>query len=219
MFAADTPAIVAVITSHPDKVVEMSTLMMAGMAASQKEEGIKMYEACVNQSKPNEFAFIECYRDLKATATHSKEPHFKAMNKGMRSLLGGKPSLHILKRSLYAPATAPSPGSVVTTSTIQCIAQLKAAPGKEEEMEKVLASMIEPSNAETGCVLYELFTEPKTPGSFTFVEVWKDAAAQRHHSTLPHYTTMARSLKTRGLLGAAPVVRNFKSITSTSSKM
>ena len=120
MFAADTPAIVAVITSHPDKVVEMSTLMMAGMAASQKEEGIKMYEACVNQSKPNEFAFIECYRDLKATATHSKEPHFKAMNKGMRSLLGGKPSLHILKRSLYAPATAPSPGSVVTTSTIQC---------------------------------------------------------------------------------------------------
>lgn len=33
------------------------------------------------------------------------------------------------------------------------IAQLKAAPGKEEEMEKVLASMIEPSNAETGCVL------------------------------------------------------------------
>ena len=166
---------------------------------------------------PAEFVFIECYRNMGATKSHGKEPHFKTMNKAMGPLMGGKPVLHWLQRSAYAATFAPSSGSVITASTIQCVAQLKAASGKEDALEKVLAAMVGPSNAEDGCYMYELFTEPKSPGSFTFVEVWKDASAQAQHSTLPHFKTMGRALKTGGLLGGAPVVRNFQSITAPAS--
>jgi len=218
-YTQSTPAIVAVITAQPDKVAEMRAVMLEGMFGSQNEDGIKMYEACVNLKNPAEFAFIECYKDMQSTATHGKEPHFKTMNKAMRPLIGGKPVLHMLQRSTHAATLAASSGSVITASTIQCIAQLKAAPGKEGVLEKVLAAMVGPSNAEPGCFMYELFTEPKKPGRFTFVEVWKDTAAQAEHSTLPHFKTMGRALKTQGLLGGAPVIRNFQSITATTSKL
>lgn len=166
----------------------------------------------MNIDDPAEFAFIECYRSMAATASHSKQPHFKTMSKGMQPLIAAKPTMAILQRSKHAGTLDESAGSVVTNTTIQCVAQLKAAAGKEEELEKVLAAAVTPSNAEAGCLMYELFVEPKKPGAFTFIEVWANAESQKQHSRMPHFKAMGRGLK--GLLAGAPVVRNYRSISA-----
>jgi quinol monooxygenase YgiN len=74
-----------------------------------------------------------------------------------------------------------------TGNELIIIAESKAKPGKEAELRAALMSMLAPSRAEPGCVLYTLHEDPADPGHFYFYEIWKDEAAFDFHAHTEHF--------------------------------
>ena len=68
------------------------------------------------------------------------------------------------------------------------IAESHAKPGHEDELRAKLKTLIEPSRAEPGCVMYTLHENPAEPGKFLFYEIWKDDAAFEYHTKTKHFT-------------------------------
>lgn len=64
---------------------------------------------------------------------------------------------------------------------------LKAKPGKEAELRKELAAVVEPSRKEPGNLRYDLFEDQQQPGLFVFVEQWASVEERtKHHEDAPH---------------------------------
>jgi quinol monooxygenase YgiN len=74
-----------------------------------------------------------------------------------------------------------------TGNELIIVAESTAKPGKEAELRAALVSMLAPSRAEPGCVLYQLHEDTVTPGRFVFYEIWKDAATFEFHTKTEHF--------------------------------
>ena len=66
------------------------------------------------------------------------------------------------------------------------IATFKARPGREAELEAVLTALIEPTRAEEGCRLYELWRNRQDGCELTFVEEWTSDDALAAHAASDH---------------------------------
>lgn len=69
---------------------------------------------------------------------------------------------------------------------LSVLGQLKARPGKEEALRKVLLSLVEPTRAEDGCVQYDLHVHTSDPGRFVFYENWNSREHLDAHLASPH---------------------------------
>jgi quinol monooxygenase YgiN len=56
--------------------------------------------------------------------------------------------------------------------TIIVVSTHQARPGKEAELKKALASLVEPTRKEAGCINYDLHVSPEYPRKFMFHETW-----------------------------------------------
>ncbi len=63
---------------------------------------------------------------------------------------------------------------------------MEAVPGHEDELAEQLQALVGPTNAEPGCLIYQLHRDPENPGKFMFYERFVDQAALDSHSTSPH---------------------------------
>ena len=52
------------------------------------------------------------------------------------------------------------------------LARLKAKPGKEQELRRVLEGLLKPTRLEDGCINYELHCHDEDPSEFMFYENW-----------------------------------------------
>jgi quinol monooxygenase YgiN len=57
-------------------------------------------------------------------------------------------------------------------SEIVVVGSLKARPGKEDEAAEALATLVEPTHGEAGCILYSLNQGVADKARFAFVERW-----------------------------------------------
>jgi quinol monooxygenase YgiN len=57
-------------------------------------------------------------------------------------------------------------------SELFIVVGLKAKAGKENELRRDLAALVEPSRKEDGNIRYDLFEDQDEPGRFVFVEAW-----------------------------------------------
>lgn len=71
---------------------------------------------------------------------------------------------------------------------LSVVAQLKARPGKEDDLRGMLLTLIEPTRAEDGCVQYDLHVHATDPGRFVFYENWTSREHLDRHLTSPHLT-------------------------------
>jgi quinol monooxygenase YgiN len=81
------------------------------------------------------------------------------------------------------------------SDTITLIAAFQAEPGQEHRLREELTAMIEPSEAEPGCVRYRPLIDPKAPGAMVIVEEWVDKAALEFHFTTRHFKRVAAVLE------------------------
>jgi len=56
-----------------------------------------------------------------------------------------------------------------------------------EELKALLKTMIEPSQASPGCLLYEIYQMDDKPTTFVVIESWRDEAALNGHKNSAHY--------------------------------
>ena len=73
-------------------------------------------------------------------------------------------------------------------STPRCTltATLHARPEKRDELIKLLASFVEPSRGEPGCVEYHFHVSAEDPNVFYFYENWATRADLDRHLELPY---------------------------------
>lgn len=69
---------------------------------------------------------------------------------------------------------------------LDVVAHIYAAPGHEDLVREVLASYVEPTRKEDGCLRYDLFADLSDPTRFTFIEEWTSAEALQAHSQSAH---------------------------------
>lgn len=72
-------------------------------------------------------------------------------------------------------------------SELFIVVGLHAKDGKEEELHRDLAALVEPSRREDGNLRYDLFVDRSDPGRFIFVEQWASTEQRdKHHNEGPH---------------------------------
>jgi quinol monooxygenase YgiN len=67
------------------------------------------------------------------------------------------------------------------------IARWTAEPGEEQEVERAIRALIEPSRAEPGMLLYQAHRDPEDRRVFCFYEQYLDEAAYRAHGDSEHF--------------------------------
>lgn len=66
------------------------------------------------------------------------------------------------------------------------IAKLKAKSGREAQLQELLQSLIAPTRAEKGCLMYDLHRSHDEPGLFIFDESWESRPLWDDHMASPH---------------------------------
>ncbi len=89
-----------------------------------------------------------------------------------------------------SPAPAQTPGGGSAPLTI--VAQLKAKPGKEKELQQALQALIEPTRREQGNINYDMLVSNEDPGVFIFYENWRTKEEWDRHMKSPHLEAFAK---------------------------
>ena len=69
---------------------------------------------------------------------------------------------------------------------IRIIARLRARPGRVEDLQRLLAALLEPTRNEAGCMSYTLLRNREDPAEFAFVEMWENETVLERHLEADH---------------------------------
>ena len=97
-------------------------------------------------------------------------------------------------------------------TTVHVIATFFAEMGKEDDMERALLEMIEPTRREPGCIRYDLVRSLKGENytEFVFLEEWESEAALDAHARTPHFQALRGRIK--NLMGSLPRVNRYRQV-------
>ncbi len=90
------------------------------------------------------------------------------------------------------------------------VAEMAARPGKEDELERRLLALIEPTRKEEGCVEYILHRSTNEAGRFVFLENWTGADTLDRHLASPHLKDFLAAA--RDLLAEPPRIGRYERI-------
>ena len=91
--------------------------------------------------------------------------------------------------------------------TLRVVAHLKAKPDKVEDTRNALKSLISPTRAEAGCMVYELMQNNDDPTDFTFVEEWSGNDSLDEHLLTEHIQKLVA--RADELFAAPPDIRRY----------
>lgn len=87
------------------------------------------------------------------------------------------------------------------------VAKIKAAKGREAEMEQALVDVVSKVKEEAGTLIYTLHRDQNDPCVFLFYEKYKDMDALVAHSSTPHFKALFKTIKP--LLECAPEITMY----------
>ena len=88
------------------------------------------------------------------------------------------------------------------------VVNLEVIEGKGAELAAVTRDLVAGSQAEEGCIEYDLYENKDAPNSFVFIEKWKDEAALDAHTKMDHYVNNIG--KIGALLSKPALVNKFR---------
>ena len=94
--------------------------------------------------------------------------------------------------------------------TVHVIALFVAAPGKEEELERVLTGLVEPTRREAGCLRYDLVRGHGRSAELIFIEEWESVPQLDAHSQTDHIR--AAQARVAPLLGAPASIERYRRV-------
>ncbi|MBX3235237.1 MAG: antibiotic biosynthesis monooxygenase [Nitrospiraceae bacterium] len=93
---------------------------------------------------------------------------------------------------------------------IRVVARVTARPDKVEELKHLLATLVEPTRQESGCLSYDLLQGTADDRDFTFVEQWIDQTAIDRHMQSAHVQEVLALVSE--LTAAQPDIRCYRCI-------
>lgn len=96
--------------------------------------------------------------------------------------------------------------------TVHVIATFVAAKGKEDELEKALLELIEPTRREAGCIRYDLVRSLRGEDGveLVFVEEWESEATLDAHGQMPHIQGLRPRIQS--LVSTPPRVVRYRQV-------
>ena len=67
--------------------------------------------------------------------------------------------------------------------------------GSMDELLDVARKLVNASQADKGCVAYDIFTSATRPGVMMICETWQDEASLAAHEATPHFITLVPRLR------------------------
>jgi quinol monooxygenase YgiN len=95
-------------------------------------------------------------------------------------------------------------------SLLTVVAELRAKPGKEDDLRRALLALTDQTRAEEGCVQYDLHVHTGEPGRFVFYENWVSREHLDRHLASEHLTRF-RKLADE-LLSEAPRIETYSRV-------
>jgi quinol monooxygenase YgiN len=89
----ETVRIVARITSRPEKLEEVRSILLGLVERTRTEKGCISYQLLQDKNDPREFCFIEEWTDDSAIDAHLMTPHLQDAFSRVKSLLAGDPDI------------------------------------------------------------------------------------------------------------------------------
>ncbi len=77
---------------------------------------------------------------------------------------------------------------------IHIVCRLHCSEENDEEVERLVAALVEPTRNESGCVYYNAFREKDKKGSFFLEDGWKDEEAIKKHLKHPNVVSIMQKL-------------------------
>lgn len=74
----------------------------------------------------------------------------------------------------------------MTDVDLTVVAEMLAKTGREEELQRRLLALVEPTRKEDGCVQYDVHRSTTEPGRFVFYENWESKDHLDRHLATPH---------------------------------
>lgn len=74
---------------------------------------------------------------------------------------------------------------ILPSNSVTITVTLKAKPGGEAGLKKVLTELIAPSRGETGCLTYDMLQSEDDPQRFLLYMTWRDEEAFQRHVQSP----------------------------------
>jgi quinol monooxygenase YgiN len=93
---------------------------------------------------------------------------------------------------------------------VHVIATFVAAPGKEDELEQTLVTLVEPTRREAGCLRYDLLRGHGRSAELVFVEEWESLAHLDAHSQTEHLRAV--QARVAPLLGAPASIERYRRV-------
>jgi quinol monooxygenase YgiN len=84
----------------------------------------------------------------------------------------------------------------MTNQPLTIIARFKAKPGMEAQVKQDLIDMIAPSQAESGCITYDLHQDTQDSSVFVLYEIWQNQAALDFHLETPYFKHIKKAFET-----------------------
>jgi quinol monooxygenase YgiN len=94
--------------------------------------------------------------------------------------------------------------------TVHVLALFTAAPGREEELERVLIQLVEPTRREAGCIRYDLVRGMGRSAELAFIEEWESMEALDAHSQAEHLRQV--QAEAAPLMGAPASIERYRLI-------
>ncbi|MDA0656850.1 MAG: putative quinol monooxygenase [Proteobacteria bacterium] len=79
--------------------------------------------------------------------------------------------------------------------TLTIVANIHAAPGKENLVHAELEKLVVPTRKEQGCLQYDLHRDNENPAHFLFYEYWETRALWQQHMNAPHLAEYLQATK------------------------
>ena len=142
-----------------------------GRNSGADEPGTQRFELIVDEEDPNRFYLNEGYSDPAAFDAHAGGRHFtrffeliKDYAEGPTWLIKGSRIEEQVagRRSRFAEETM--------KETLTLVAGFQAKPGQEDRLREALNTMVEPSEAEPGCLGYRPLADPNRTGAMVCLE-------------------------------------------------
>ena len=86
-------AVVAKIPIQEGKMDEAIAIFKELIPNLKNDPGTEMYNICVDKNDPNTIVVVEAYADADALKLHGSTDHFKATNKKLGGVVGGRPEI------------------------------------------------------------------------------------------------------------------------------
>ena len=95
-------------------------------------------------------------------------------------------------------------------SEVVVVGSFKAEPGKEAEALEAFKALVEPTHAESGCVLYALHQGTDDPSRLAFIERWASREELDAHLKSPHVAAILE--RAPELLGESGDITVFEAV-------